>query len=139
MAAIQNQQTGLTYLLKLGGQEITEHNRKITTEVEQSGSDVELARGNIKRYVKKNKKRFSISFSYLPTLDEKTVDGRKGRDYLLTAFKQKGPIELLIKLDPNDEYKTYTCFFNSYSETLIKRDITTGCAYYDVSIDLGEQ
>ena len=139
MTAIQNQQTDLTYLIKLGGQEITEHNRKISISTDQSGSDVELNRGVIKRYVKKNKKTFSISFSYLPTLDEKTVDGRKGRDYLLNLFRQKNPIELKIKLDPNEEYKSYMCFFNSYSEKLIRRDLTTGCAYYDVSIDIGEQ
>lgn len=139
MVAIQNQQTGLTYLIKINGNEITEHNRKISSSVEQSGSDVELARGVIKRYVKRNKKTFSISWSYLPTLDEKTVDGRKGRDFILNVSRQKSSVELKIKLDPQDDYKTYTCFINSYSEKLIRRDIQDGCAYYDVSIELGEQ
>lgn len=139
MTAIQNQQTDLTYLVKLGGYEITEHNRKVSTSVEQSGSDIELARGIIKRHVKRNKRTFSISWSYLPTLDEKTVDGRKGRDFILNLFRQKAPVELKIKLNPEDDYKSYTCFFNSYSEKLIRRDIPTGCAYYDISVELGEQ
>lgn len=139
MTAIQNQQTGLSYLLKLGGEEITEHNRRIDSSINQSGSDVELNRGIIKRYVKRNKRSFSISFSYLPTSYEKTVDGRKGRDYLLNLFRQKQPVELKIKLDPNEEYRTYTCFFNSYSEKLIRRDLPTDCAYYDVNIELEEQ
>lgn len=139
MPAIQNQQTSLSYLIKIGGQEITEHNRKISTSVNQFGSDVELARGITKRYVKRSKKSFSVSFSYLPNTHEKTVDGRKGRDYLLTMFKQKNTVELKIKLDPNEDYRTYICFFNSYSEKLIRRDIPSGCSYYDLSIELEEQ
>lgn len=139
MTAIQNQQTGLSYLLKLGGQEITEHNRRIDSSINQSGSDVELNRGIIKRYVKRNKRSFSISFSYLPTSHEKTVDGRKGRDYILNLFRQKQPVELKIKLDPNEDFATYTCFFNSYAEKLIRRDLPSDCAYYDVTIELEEQ
>lgn len=139
MVAIQNQQTGLTHLIKLGSYEITEHNRKFSSSIEQSGSDVELSRGTIKRYVKKNKRVFSLSWSYLPTSEEKTVDGRKGRDFILDLSRQKSSVQLSIKLDPDEEYKVYTCFFNSYSEKLIRRDIPSQCSYYDVSIELGEQ
>lgn len=139
MTAIQNQQTSLVYLIKIAGQEITEHNRRISMSVNQSGSDIELARGIVKKYSKRNKKNFSISFSYLPTSNEKTVDGRNGRDYLLNVFKQQNPVEVKIKLDPKEDYSTYICFFNSYSEKLIRRDISNGCAYYDVSIELEEQ
>ena len=139
MTAIQNQQTSLVYLIKIAGQEITEHNRKISVSINPSGSDVELDRGITKRYAKRNKRSFSITFSYLPTSHEKTVDGRKGRDYLVSVFKQKNPVEMKIKLNPEEEYTTYTCYFNSYSERLIRRDIQSNCAYYDVSIDLEEQ
>lgn len=139
MTAIQNQQTSLVYLIKIAGEEITEHGRKISISIGQSGSDVELDRGITKRYAKRNKKTFSLSFSYLPTSHEKTVDGRKGRDYLLTVFKQKNPVEVKIKLDPEEEYTTYMCHFNSYSERLLRRDIPSNCAYYDVNVDLEEQ
>ena len=152
MVAVQNQQTGLTNLVLISttsfesltalqkqGCEITEHGRKFSSEIQQSGSDVELARGRIKRYVQKNKRTFSLSFSYLPTLQEKTADGRKGRDYMNELAQTRGIVYLLIKLDPNDEYREYTCYINSYSERLLRRDLETNCAYYDVSIGLEEQ
>jgi hypothetical protein len=152
MVAVQNQQTGLTHLVLISatpfesltalqkqGCEITEHGRTFSSEINQSGSDVELARGRIKRYVQKNKRTFSLSFKYLPTLQDKTADGRKGRDYLNILAQTRGLVYLLIKLDPNDEYRAYTCYINSYSERLLRRDLQTNCAYYDVSLGLEEQ
>lgn len=139
MPAIQNQQTGLTYLVMIDNQEITEHNRKITIVTNQTGSDVELGRGITKRYTKRNKKQFNISFTYLPNSTLKTVDGRSGRDYLVSIVNIKNSLTLKIKLDPRESFKTYECYINSYSETLVKRDISTQCSYYDISIDLEER
>lgn len=139
MAVIQNQQTALVHLLSINGYEITEHNRKISSTVEQAGSDVELSRGKIRRYIRKNKKTFSLSFSYLPTNTDKTVDGRRGRDYLNSIANTRGTVTVSIKMSPEDGFETYTCFVNSYTEKLVRRDISSGCAYYDVTIELGEQ
>lgn len=152
MVAVQNQQTGLTHLILISAApfstlttqqkkdcEITEHARTFSSEIQQSGSDIELARGKIKRYVQKNKRTFSLSFKYLPTLQEKTADGRKGRDYFNSLAQTRGLVYVLIKLDPNDEYRAYTCYINSYSETLLRRDLETNCAYYDVNMGLEEQ
>jgi len=151
MVAIQNQQTGLSNLLLISvnpfeslstlqkkDSEITEHGRKVSSSIEQSGSDVELARGRIKRYVKKNKRSFSLSFNYLPSLQSHTADGRKGRDYINSLFQTKGVVYVLVKLDPDDEYREYECFINSYSERLIRREMNTNCSYYDVSISFEE-
>jgi hypothetical protein len=139
MAPIQNQQTGLIHLLSINGQEITEHNRKFNSSVEQSGSDIELSRGNIRRYIRKNKKIFSLNFTYLPNNTDHTVDGRRGRDYLSSLANTRGAVTVSIKASPADDFKTYTCFVNSYSEKLVRRDIKSACSYYDVSIELGEQ
>ena len=139
MSVIQNQQTGLTHLISINGQEITEHNRKLSLAVEQSGSDVELARGKIRRYIRKNKSNFSLSFTYLPNTTDKTVDGRRGRDYLNSIANIRGTVSVSIKMSPETDFETYTCFVNSYTEKLVRRDISSGCAYYDVSIELSEQ
>lgn len=139
MAPIQNQQTGLIHLLSINGYEITEHNRKFNSSVEQAGSDVELSRGKIRRYIRKNKRTFSLNFSYLPNNTDKTVDGRRGRDYLASIANTRGTVTVAIKMSPADDLKTYTCFVNSYTEKLVRRDISSACSYYDVSIELGEQ
>lgn len=152
MVAIQNQQTGLSNLLLISptaftsltalqkiGCEITEHGRTFSSEIAQSGSDVELARGGIRKYVQKNKRSFSLSFRYLPNLQEKTADGRKGRDYIYSLAQTRGVVYVLIKLDPNNEYRSYTCYINSYNEKLLRRDLENNCSYYDISISLEEQ
>lgn len=152
MTPIQNQQTGLSNLLFISSSpfssltelqkadcEITEHGRTFSSQIKQSGSDVELARGRIRRYVQKNKRDFSLSFKYLPTLQEATADGRKGRDFIYGLSQTKGVVYVLIKLDPNDSYRSYTCYINSYSETLLRRDLENACSYYDISISLEEQ
>jgi hypothetical protein len=139
MAVIENQQSGLSTLIKINGERITEGSRSTQIETLQSGSDVELARGVVKRYVKKNKKKFSISFTYLPNTHEKTVDGCKGRDYLSSISQTRGTVTVTIKLDPLSGYEDYTCYVNSYSEKLIRRDIPEACNYYDVSIEFEEQ
>ena len=139
MPAIQNQQTGLTHLITINGEEITEHNRKFSMTILQSGADVELGRGVIRRYIRKNKKDFNLTFTYLPNTVDKTVDGRKGRDYLNSISNTRGTVTISIKMSPTDEFETYTCFVNSYTEKLVRRDIGNACAYYDVTIGLGEQ
>lgn len=139
MPVIQNQQTGLVHLLSINGQEITEHNRKFSVSIEQSAADVELARGIVRKYIRKNKKTFTLDFKYLPNTTDKTADGRAGRDYLNSIANTRGTVTISIKMSPTDEFETYTCFVNSYTENLIRRDIGSGCSYYDVKIDLGEQ
>jgi hypothetical protein len=139
MPPIQNQQTGLIHLLSINGNEITEHNRKFSSIVEQAGSDVELSRGRVRRYIRKNKRVFTLNFTYLPNNTDHTVDGRRGRDYLSSIANTRGTVTVAIMISPQDGLKTYNCFVNSYTETLVRRDIKTACAYYDVSIELGEQ
>lgn len=139
MPVIQNQLTTLSYLVAINGTEITEHNRKTSSTVNQSGSDVELARGIVKRYIQKNKAGFSLSFSFLPNSTDQTIDGRAGRDFLKTISQTRGTVTLSIKLNPLEEYKTYTCFVTNYSESLIRRDIENKYSYWDVSIDFEEQ
>jgi len=139
MPAIDNQQTGLSYLIAINGQEITEHNRKTSMESVQSGNDIELHSGKLKRYYKKNKESFNLTFTYLPNTHEKTVDGRKGRDYLNTIAQTRGTVNLSIKLNPEESYQTYVCYVNSYSEKLVRRDIANNCEYYDITMGLEEQ
>jgi len=125
-------------LLSLDGVEITEHSRKYSGSESIAASDVELDSGINKRYIKKNKKSLSLSFSYLPSLAIHTVDARVGRNYLQTLANKRGKVAVYIQLGPEESPQQYDAYVTSYSETLIKRDVSTQCAYYDVSIALEE-
>jgi hypothetical protein len=47
-------------------------------------------------------------------------------------------VSLSIKLDPEENFYTTTVYVESYSETLIRRDLTSQCSYYDVTISFKE-
>lgn len=47
-------------------------------------------------------------------------------------------VSLSIKLNPEEEFYTTTVYLESYSETLLRRDLTTQCSYYDVTISFKE-
>lgn len=138
MTAIQNQQPGITHLIVLNGQEITEHNRLFDGGTLINAATLELSNGNRRRYIKKNKNLYNLSFSYLPDLETKTIDGRKARNYLLQLARTPAAVSLSIKLDPNEPFYNTTVFIDAYSESLIRRDIPNQCAYYDVQISMRE-
>lgn len=125
-------------LISLDGTEITEHNRKFSDNESISASDVELDSGINKRYIRKNKKVFNLSFTYLPNLSAYTVDGRAGRDFLKSLAQKRGTISLVTKLSPESSDESFTVYATSYSETLIKRHVDVNCNYYDVSIGFEE-
>jgi hypothetical protein len=129
----------IVHLLKIDNIEITEHSRKFSSSENISASDVELDSGINKRYIRKNKRQFSLNFTYLPSLAIHTVDARVGRNYLQQIAKKRGSVSIDIKLDPNEDYQTFEAYVTNYNETLIKRDVETQCAYYDVSIAFEER
>jgi hypothetical protein len=136
--SIQNQQPGITHLIVLNGEEITEHNRLFNGGYKFSSVDLDLANGNKRRFIKNNKNVYSLSFRYVPNTHTKTIDGRKARDFLLALAKTPASASLSIKLDPSEPFYNTTVYVDSYSETLIRRDIPSQCAYYDVNISLSE-
>jgi hypothetical protein len=92
-----------------------------------------------KRYVKDSKRKFSFKWEYLPSLQAHTIDNRKARDYIKNlALTTRAKIPMLIKLDPLKPAESIYVFVEDYSEDLIRRDITTGCDYYSVSLSVEE-
>lgn len=138
MPAIENQQTSLLHLVTLNGVEITEHGRTFSSSLDFNVSDVMLNNGSTRRYMKKSKNNYNFSFSYLPNNTDRTIDGRVGRDYLVSLMAIRGKILLSIKTDPLDGFYTTYVYADSYSESLIRRDLTYGCSYYNVNIGFRE-
>lgn len=129
----------ITSFLSLNGQELTEQGRTISDSIVLNASDIELDEGMRKRYVKDSKRKFSFKWEYLPSLQAHTIDNRKARDYIKNlALTTRTKILMLIKLDPLKPAESIYVFVEDYSEDLIRRDITTGCDYYSVSLSVEE-
>ena len=74
---------------------------------------------------------------------EKTVDTRHGRDYI--ASVSEDPDVHVLKVINQDQNgltpyteTSYNVFVRSYSETLIRRDLSDGVYYFDCSLTLEE-
>ena len=133
------QQPNITHLVVLNAEEITEHNRIFSGSMITSAANTELLNGNRKRFIKNAKNNYTFSFTYLPDKPSETIDGRKSRNYLYDLARAPSSATLSIKLDPDDEFYNTVVYVDSYSETLIRRDIPNQCAYYNVEISLKEK
>jgi hypothetical protein len=130
----------IQHLITIDGNEITEHNRRVSISEEIGASDVDLASGHRRRFYRDNKKTFNFNWTYLPNSQSKTVDSRKGQTYLSSIANGTSSVTLGIKLDPvTDEYQEFECFVESYSEKLLRRDFSSQCSYFDVNLVLKEK
>lgn len=138
MPAIQNQQTGLVHLLRIGSDELTEHSRKASLSQAPSSSEVMFLSGRTKRYFKDTKINIKVSFSFLPNSNERTVDGRGGRDFIKALCASPGLLEVGIVREPGGPEEVFEMYLESYQERLVRREIGFKASYYDVDIDLVE-
>jgi hypothetical protein len=139
VAVVQNQQSNITHLVVINGQQITEHGRTFTSSMLTSAANVDLLNGNKRRFIKNSKNSYTLSFQYLPDHPERTIDGRKARNYLLSVARTASSASLSIVLDPAEPAYNTVVYIDSYSETLVRRDIPNQCAYYNVEISLREK
>lgn len=123
-------------LIKLNGLEITEHNRKFSKTNGFENYDLELAAGNTKRFYKEVDGLFLFSWTYLPNRSDMTVDGRPGRDYLMSIVESGANVLLDIKESNDDEFVSYQCMITEYIETMVRNSLQTQCRYYDVSMGM---
>jgi hypothetical protein len=139
MAVIQNQQTDLLKYLSLNNTEITVGSGRISSSEVLNVNDIETASGRIRRYNRQNKRSVSVSYEYIPSNSDKTVDGREGRDFLFNLATNAPRVLVSYKDDPTGASNEYYGFINSYSESIVRRDIPAQCTYYQVSFEIEEQ
>ena len=110
-------------LIKLDDIELSDHFRApVSVEREGRMVEVELASGKIKRYWKGSaRSTFSISWQWLPSLDESTIDGLAGRDTLRDEFKDSQVTHTLLFRDEDGDEEQYTVWVDSYSEEITRR------------------
>lgn len=128
-------------LVTLGGVQLSEQTRssfQIATEAKKN--DIELADGSRRRYFVASKDKFTFSWSWLPSVDSKTLDGKAGRNSLRSLYDNNmgNALTLIYKsLDSNNLpiTVTKTVFIDTYSETLLKR---YGTYFWECSLSLVE-
>lgn len=125
--------------LSLDNQEITEQGRSISVSTEQSGGAIELDSGTSRRYIKTNKRSFTIKWEWMPSIDAHAVDNRKSRNYLKNlVLTTRNKILMSIKLDHNQNAENIYIYIKDYSENLVRRAVQDGCDYYSVTLTVEE-
>jgi hypothetical protein len=124
---------------KVNGEEITAHNRSFSSSIKAVASSVTLASGKSKRFYVRSPKAFSLSFSYVPGPSAMSVDGQGARDFLfsIATLDKNVLVEYLPEYTSDQDsfdYESVVSRVTGYSETLIRRDESNGCYYYNVSI-----
>jgi hypothetical protein len=138
MAVIQNQQTSLIKYMSLNNTQITVGGSVISATENLNVSDIETAAGRKKRFYKKNKKSINVSYSYIASSSDKTVDGREGRDFIHNLAVSAPYVFVSYRDDPNGVDEQFYGFIDSYSDSVIRRDIQNQCIYYEMTFDIME-
>lgn len=139
MSVIQNQQTELLAMLSINSSEMTEGGRTYGSSIFQSVSDIETVSGRVKRFYKPNKKNISISYPYLASNSDKTVDGKQGRDYIYNLAMNSPSVNVAYKDQPDQPIKTFNGYITNYNESIIRRDLHNQCIYYTVEFTIEER
>jgi hypothetical protein len=135
-----------TFLI-LDGKPLTNHNREFDISIAPSFIENRNWNNRKNRYYKRasesGRKTFSLSWRFLPNFMEKTVDTRHGRDFISSVSED--PDVHVLKVINQDQNgltpyteTTYNVFVRSYSETLLRRDLSDGVYYFDCSLTLEE-
>jgi hypothetical protein len=99
----------------------------------------ELATGLRKKYFKAVKHTFSMNWMWLPDSESDTIDGGLGRLRLKELVRDGESTRVLTVYDRDGGVDSYTVWTNSYEETLIRRDPSSGRHFWSVSVEFEEQ
>jgi len=126
--------------ISLGGTELTDDGRTFDENADLRMIQNELANGSLRRYVKANKRKFSLSWTWMPNTSTVTSDKKGGRDAVRALAYAGTSLTLLVRniASASSTYETYTVFVESYSEKMIRRDTAGQIYFYDVTLSLVE-
>jgi hypothetical protein len=124
-------------LVSLGGVEFTDQGRTFDEVWDERRVENELANGAKRRYKKASKRRFTLSWDWLPNSASQTYDGKAGRDSLRSLVYSGTELTFIYRNQSGSD-ETYTVFVESYSETLLRRDSFINASFYTVNLELVE-
>jgi len=105
---------------------------------DERSTSVDLANGTRKKYIRAVKHSFNTSWDYLPDDTTCTIDGYAARTEMVNLIGDSDDSHTLRFFYKNNSYEEFTVFVTSYSETLIKRDPSSGVFIWQVSVDFEE-
>ena len=134
-------------LLLIDEKPITSHNRKFDSGLEPIFTQNVNWNNRKTRYYKSTSRSgrrvFNLSWSWLPNSNEKTVDGKRGRDFIKEIASDPSYHTFrIINLDesgltPPTEV-SYNVLVKDYNESLIRRDLSGDVFFWDCSLTLEE-
>jgi hypothetical protein len=134
-------------LLILDNKPLTNHNRDLDVQLAPSFIENFNWSNRKSRYYKtadsSGRKVFNITWKFLPNYMEKTVDNRHGRDFI-SSVSEDPDVHVLKVINQDQNGLTpytetsYNVFVRSYSETLLRRDLSDGVYYFDCNLTLEE-
>jgi len=136
-------------LLLLDNKALTNQTRSFAISAAPKFIENENWQGNISRYYKNTsalkgaKRTFSIDWSFIPNESNFTVDLRESRNFLKKIAQDSDVHTLTIINQDINGITPYTeddidVFITSYSETLIRRDLSSESYYFSCNIVLEE-
>lgn len=123
-------------LIVLDGNTLTDDGRTFSTDRDERAVEIELAGGNVKKYIKSEKKIWQLDWDWLPSLDANTSDNNSARNTIRTIAMAGDPIILNIQYPGGTE--NHTVFVDDYDEEVLRRDPVQNETFYNVSLTLKE-
>lgn len=132
-------------LIVLDNKPLTEQNRTFSSGVDTQYVENINWNSLKSRYYKTNgiKRTFSISWSYIPNNRENTVDFKFGRD-MIKSIANDPDVHTMKYLNIDSDGTTprtedeYEVIVKSYSERLVRRDLSSGVYFWDCNLELEE-
>ena len=132
-------------LLTIDGHQLSEHGRSLNQSINHIYTENINWSSRSSRYYRRSsgRKIFSIEWQMLPGYEQETVDGRHGRNKIAQIAKDPKTHVLKIKnIDSSDTTPytedEYTVLVKQYTESLVRRDISSGIYLWTCSIELEE-
>lgn len=136
----------LVPLLVLDNHALTDQGRKFSDSIKQVFVEKSNWNNSKSRYYKRDnagKQTFKISWEWLPSTRESTVDKREARDYIKKLAMDPDIHTLKVVTygaDPEDIFAetAYNVFITSYSEDLVRRDLSSNVYFWKCDLELEE-
>lgn len=128
-------------LLVINNKPLTDHGRTLSVSYTNASTDILNWNGTRRRYYRRSssagKESWSLSWTMVPGTKRDTADGRYGRDYFKEIASSEDSFTLVyLKIDGTTT--SHTVFIESYSESLIRRDLINNVYYWDCSMTISE-
>jgi hypothetical protein len=133
-------------LLLLDGIPLTAQNRKFSDDMKTNFIEQKNWNNSKSRYYKRSgpeKRTFKLSWEWLPSYREETIDKREARNYIKDKALDPDVHTLTLLSygqDPEDVFEetNYNVFITNYSENLTRRDLSAGTYFWQCDLDLEE-